>query len=225
MAAADIAKITARVLWIIGARSSAFDATVSDDRFIQEEIRRAIIETESDIVRALCESTHPMRTQFLAWSTDLANGDTLPARTGQVEAVRIKPYAAAGSYNIAESTSRENIRLWRANTANVFDAINHDQNGSALAGYYNITNETITFTGSAAQVKTCTYTPDYTTPALVIDNQFDTVLVAGTIPRLNKIGVPQALVVSYGQMFANLIGMIRQGTMTAPDIAQAQQHE
>lgn len=222
MPVADIAKLTARVSWIIGARSTAFDATISDDRFIQEEIRRALIETESEVVRTLCEAYHPMRTSFLAWSSDLANGDPIPAHYGQIEAVRIKPYTAAGTYDLAESTSRENIRLWRANTSSIFDAIAHDAAGSALAGYYNITNQTITFTGNVAQVKTCSYVPDYTTPALQIDNSLDTVIVAGTIPRLNKIGVPQALVATYGQLYMGQLEMLRTGLVDMAELPQAQ---
>lgn len=221
MPAADISKLTARVTWLIGARGSAFDTTVLDDRFILEEIQRALVETESELIRTLCESYHPMRSQFLAWSNDLTNGDTLPVHIGQVEAVRIEPYAG-GTKIPGESTSRENIRLWRANTANIFDTVAHNANGSALAGYYNITNETIVFTGNAANVKICTYTPNYSTPALQVDNQFDAALVAGTIPRLNKIGVPQALIMTYGQLYANQLQMIRGGITQMPDVAEAQ---
>lgn len=221
MAVSDIDKLTARVSWIIGARGTTFDNIVNDDRFDQEEIRRALIETESEIVRALCEAYHPMRTSFLAWSSDLADGDTLPVHIGQVEAVRIVPYTAASPVP-GESTSRENIRLWRLNTANIFDTVAHNASGSALAGYYNITNQTITFTGQSAQVKVCTYNPDYTTPALQIDDQFDTAIVAGTIPRLNKLGVPQALITTYGQLYASQMQMIRMGLSEMLELPEAQ---
>lgn len=222
MAAADIEKLTARVSWIIGARGSAFDDIVNDDRFIQEEIRRALIETESEVVRTLCEAYHPMRNTFLAWSADLANGAQIPAHYGQVEAVQIKPYAAAGSYVLGEATSRDNIRAWRTNTALVFDALAHDVNGSALSGYYNITNQTLTFTGNVAQVKICTYTPNYATPALQIDDSLDTVIVAGTIVRLNKLGVPQALIMTYGSLYTNQIQMLRGGMTQMPELPDAQ---
>lgn len=225
MAASDIAKIVARVNWIIGSRGASFDTTVSDDRFILEEIQRAVVETEGEIVRAICEGHHPMRTSFLNWSSSLANGDTLPVHIGQVEAVRIEPYSGAGTYIPGESTSRENIRLWRANTANIFDAIAHNASGSALAGYYNITNQTIVFTGNAVQVKVCTYSPDYTTPALVVDDQFDSALVAGAIPRLNKTGVAQALVLTYGQLYSSMLGAIRQGLTDMPSLPVAQATE
>jgi hypothetical protein len=222
MAIADLEKIVARVAWIIGAHNNVFDDTIADDRFIQEEIRRSVIETEAEVVRTLCESYHPMRSDFLGWSADLTNGETLPPHFGHVEAVRIRPYSGAGSYEVAESTSRSNIKSWRTNTANVFDAIAHDATGSSLAGYFNITSETITFTGHRAQVNVCSYDPDYDTPELQIDANFDGVLVAGTIPRLNKLGVPQALVASYGNMYANFLGLIKQGLSDMPSLPEAQ---
>jgi hypothetical protein len=225
MATSDITKITARVSWILGSHGSSFDATISDDRFIQEEIRRAIVETEAEIVRAACESYHPMRTSFLSWSTDLSDGDTLPAHIGQVEAVRIKPYSGSLTYNSGESTSRSNIKHWRTNTNNIFDTIAHDANGSNLSGYFNITNETIRFTGNVAQVKVCSYEPDYATPALQIEDQFDNLLVAGTIPRLNKLGVPQALIMSYGSLYSAGMDAIRSGLTDRPEISVAQAGE
>lgn len=221
MAASDIDKIVARVLWIIGARSSSFVTTVSDDRFILEEVQRAVIETEAEIVRAVCESYHPMRNQFLTWSNDLSNGDPLPPYIGQIDAVKVEPYSG-GADVFAESTSRENIRLWRANTNNIFDTIAHNANGSSLAGYFNITNDTIFFTGHRANVRACMYVPDYAIPSLSIDSQFDDMLVAGTIPRLNKHGMPQQLVMSYGAMYQEQMANIRNGLNTKPDVAQAQ---
>lgn len=221
MAAASLEKLTARVLWIIGAHNNSFGATVSDDRFIQEEVRRALIETESEVVRALAESYHPLRTSFLAWSSDLADGDTVPAHIGPIEAVRIEPYDG-GTYVMGEKTSRENIKLWRLNTGSVFDAVAHNASGSALSGYYDLTNQTITFTGFAAQVKTCTYAPDYATPALQVDDRLDGMLVAGTIPRLNKLGVPQALIMTYGQLYGSQMQMLRMGLSEMPEISEAQ---
>jgi hypothetical protein len=222
MAAADIAKLVPRVLWTIGAQTAgAFSTTVADDRFILEDIQRALIETEAEIVRVLAESYHPMRDTFLAWSGDLTNESPVPVHTGQIEAVKIKPYSG-GSYAVAEATSRSNIRDWRANTNLIFDAIAHDVTGSALAGYYNITNNILTFTGNVAQVKLCTYVPNYASPALQVDNGFDSALVAGCIPRLNRIGVPQDLVLTYGQLYGSVISSLRQGLMTSPELPIAQ---
>lgn len=226
MAVAAIAKTAARVIWLIGARNdgATFDNTVSDDRFIQEEVLRALIETESEIVRAICEGYHPQRASFLGWSSALNHGDLLPAHIGQVEAVQIQPYSGAG-YQIGEATTRENIRLWRENYNSRYDAIAHNQNGSYLAGYFNITNNTVVFTGNAAQVKVATFVPDNATPAHQISNEFESGIVAGTIPKLNKVGVPQALIAHYNNQYAMFLTAIRQGLQTLPEIMMAQKME
>lgn len=224
MAISDLEKIVARVSWIIGARDTAFDDTTADDRFLTEEIQRAVLETEADVVRALCEGYHPMRLNFLDWSSDLNNEDPVPSHLGDIEAVRIKAYSG-GSYELAEATSRSNIKDWRDNTGLMFDALAHDANGSSLAGYFNLTNETITFTGYRAQVKICDYTPDYDTPELQVDAVFDGALVAGTIPRLNKLGVPQSLVMTYAGLYTNLLTLIRVGMQSLPALPDVQRVE
>jgi hypothetical protein len=221
MPVSSATKVTARVLWIIGARDSAFDTTVSDDRFILEEVQRAIVETESELVHDICESNHPSAISFQAWSADItANGDKLPERIGKVEAVQIKPYSG-GTYAPAESTSRDNIRAWRTNKNSIFDAIAHTASGSSLAGYFNITGDTLEFTGYSAQVRIYTYTPNYT-PTLQIDDNFEGALVAGAITRLNKMGVPQGLVLHYGGLYSTARTLIRQGQATMPKLNEVQ---
>ncbi len=223
MAEAELEKVVARVAWIIGARGDNFNDTISDDRFILEEIQRAVIETEAEVVRALAEGYHPMRADFLQWTNDLDNGEVLPTHLGQVEAIRIRPYTGA-DYEIAEATSRSNIKDWRK-PGTVFDDIAHDQSGSGLAGYFNLTNETLTYTGYAAQALVVDYSPDFDTPELQVDSQFEGTLVAGTIPRLNKLGVPQALTMTYGGMYSQFLGLIRSGVAEMPTLTQAQASE
>lgn len=224
MAVADIGKTTSRVIWLIGARDEggSFSASVSDDRFTLEEFERAAIETESEIVRDLAESYHPHRNSFLAWSADLVNGDVIPAHLGQIEAIQIKAYSAASGYSLAEATTRYNIRKWRNNTANIFDATAHDASGSNLPFYYHLDHQTIEFTGYRAQAKICTFTPDYATPAHQISNEFESAIIAGTIPKLAKIGVPTALVEHYSRLYETIRASIRQGLTQMPEIDVSQ---
>lgn len=226
MAVADIGKVTARILWLISGRSTAatFNTTVGNDNFILEEIQRAQIETESELVRDLAESFHPKRASFLAWSADLSNGDLIPEHIGQIEAIQIKA-VSGGTFAPAESTTRENIKLWRENYQNVYDAIAHNATGSSLAGFYNLTNQTLTFTGFAAQAKICVFVPNYATPAHQISNEFESGLISGTIPKLLKIGVPTALVQNYTSEYARIRGAIRQGLQSMPEINVAQRAE
>jgi hypothetical protein len=221
MPVSSATKVTARVLWIIGARGTSFDTTVEDDRFILEEIQRAIVETESELVHDLCEASHPSAISFQAWSADITtNGDKLPERIGKVEAIQIKP-VSGGTYAPAESTSRDNIRAWRNNHNDIFDAVDHNASGSNLAGYFNITGDTLEFTGYSAQARIYSYTPNYT-PTLQIDDNFEGALIAGAITRLNKMGVPQGLVMHYGQQYTTARTLIRQGQATMPKLNEVQ---
>jgi hypothetical protein len=129
---------------------------------------------------------------------------------------------AGGTFALAEKAEREDIRQWRENYNLIFDPIAHDQNGSQIPSMFNITNETITFTGNVAQVYICSYTPNYATPAFQIDNKFDNGLVAGSIPKLNKLGVPQALVQHYAGLYQIARTSIRQGLTSMPEISTAQ---
>lgn len=214
MPASDLTKVTARVLWILGAQSGAFNDTVSDDRYIQEEVKRAVVETETEVVRVVCEHSHPGRVQFLQTSSSLANGSQLPQRLGPIEAVIITRWSGDSGV-IGEKTSRDNISRWRANYNNIYGNLAHNAVNSPLAGYYNLTNDTLTYTGLSAVVKYCNYSPNYT--ALQIDNSFEPVLVSGSIPKLYKLGVPSEIIQVYGQMYSQFIEMIMKA-QSIPDL-------
>jgi len=222
MPVSELIKIAARINWLIGSRGNAFDATVSDDRFIAEEITRAIVESESEIVRDLAESDNAMKNFMMAWSANLTHGQTLPEHLGTVEAVQIQKYAG-GTFEPGEKTTRENIRLWRANYNNIFDPLSHTTLGTTLCGYFNLTNQTIEFTGTAAQVRICNYTPNYA--ALQISDEFDGLLVAGGMSKLLKIGVPTALVNHYANAYQAGRGLIRQGATAVAEINEAQERD
>lgn len=223
MAIAAIGKTVPRVLWILGSHNGSFNTTVSDDRVILEEIQRALIETESELVKEGCEAMHPLiRIPLLAWSADLTSGDNVPAHLGPIEDVQIKLFSAASGYVAAEKTSRSNITKWRENYNNVFDAIAHDATGSSLGGFFDITNHVIEFTGYRAQVKTAVFVPDYSTPAHQINNVFEGGLVAGAILRLAKLGLPAEVLEVNGKIFSAVKNGIKEGAMVFPDISVAQ---
>lgn len=227
MAISDIDKVGARVVWAIGARdeSAVFDRTTTDDRFDDEEIERALIETESEILRDIAESYHPYRTDFLEWSSVLANGETIPKHFGNLEEVEILPYTGATEYITGQSESRENIRLWRENHNNRFDALNHNVFGSSLTGYFCLTNQTLEFTGVQARVRIFSYTPDYATPALQIDDAWDSLLIVGAIPKLERAGIQLSLVQNSLTQYLNGRNAIKQGMRSVPEINITQQND
>lgn len=226
MTIANIQKTTARASWLLDTRAdgAVFNNTIADDRFIQEEFIRAAIETESEIVRALAEAYHPKRVQFLAWSSDLADGDTLPAHLGQAEAVQIA-VTSSSAFKIGESTTRSNIDVWRENYNKMFDPIDHNITGTNLAGYFNITEQTIRFTGTKARAKICTFTPDYTTPAHQISDEFESLIISGMVPKLHKRGNDANIIQHYQNLYNQGLAMIRQGMTFVPDLTVAQKSE
>ncbi len=225
MAAADRDTVGTRVIWAIGARLSSgsytFD-TSDDDRFSDNEIYTAIVETESELVRDICESYHPMRDTFTALSATISHGGEVPERIGQIESIHIEPSSAAGFVLRGEKTTRTNIDLWRENQNSRFDDVDHDQAGSKLAGYYALDGDTLYYTGLNAQAMIATYDPDFATFALQIDEMFTSPLVSGAIMRLAKVGVPPELVRSYANLYARQRADIRQGLMGSPSLEQEQ---
>lgn len=171
MGIASINRVGARVAWLIGARSDSFKYEVEDDRFNKNEISNAIIEAEAQIVGDFAEAGHSQREPFLAWVPDagMAHNDVVPGHRGQIEAVRIVPYIIHDQEDVdapwipGEKTSRYNIEQWRENHNHIFDPIAHDTLGSNLAGFYDLTNQTIGFTGVKAQAKVVDYDPLYAT--------------------------------------------------------------
>lgn len=239
---ASIDRVGARVVWILGARGDDFAFEVEDDRFNKYEIANAIIETESELFSDFADAYHPERADFLAWlpADGLDSGNTVPGHLGQIEGVRIFPTSDTETFNpdedewvTGQSTTDTNIRLWRENyrpidgEEGIFDLNDHDQSDSMLAGYFNLTNQTIEFTGGKAQVRIVVYNPTYpdasafTYGTLQIASRWERALIAGTISKLGKIGVDPNILSSNLLAFNGARMAIRQGLSASPEINQA----
>ena len=144
--------------------------------------------------------------------------------TGQGTGVHTAiPQIQESDWSLAESTTRTNIREWNENPTIFAD----------IDGFFNLTNETLEFTGRTAQVKVVDYTPDYPTLAvegvedeeigsLQIDDIWEGGLVAGAVVKLAKIGVPAGVVTVNAGRYAECRQMIRQGLTYKPEIDTAQ---
>jgi hypothetical protein len=215
---ADLTKVTARVLWIIGAQSASFNDVVSDDRFVQEEVKRAVVEAEEEVARIICEISHPQRVTFLT-SSSVAHSSVIPQHIGPIERVVITRWTGDSGVD-GEKTSRDNILRWRQNLNNIFGTLAHNATNSPLAGYYNITDDVLYFTGQSAVVHYCNYTPNFT--SLQIDASFEHMLVPGAVVRLNKIGVPQELISSYGALYSQALQLLKTNQETIPELPMVQ---
>lgn len=226
---ANIDRVGASIAWIIGARTDNFAFEIDDDRFSKFEIAQSIIQTEAELVRDFAEAYHAERTPFLTWApaAGMDIGDVIPAHIGQVEGVRI--YAFDDDLGTLEDTdfvtgkptSQSNIDLWQENyrsdddSDGIFDEFDADQDGSSLTGYYNLTNLTLDFLGTKAQVRIVTYQPIYpdtvavTYGTLQISSDWEAALVAGTIAKLVKIGVPNDILQQNTNAYVQARSLIR----------------
>lgn len=206
MPAANINKIIPRVLWIMGSHNGGFNTTVSDDRFILEEVQRAIVTTESNLVKAICQYGHPLR-KLYELTAVVSNESTLPKRLGEI--IKVSSIASDSTEKDAEFTSRTNILLWRENPNNMYDTLPHTDKNSILFGYYNITGEIVYFTGVNAKIYYSDYTPDFTTYNLTLPDYMEDALVSGTITMLMKLGVPEDVLMTHSSIFNSIVNDIK----------------
>lgn len=248
MGNASIARVGARIVWIIGARGDSFAFEVQDDRFDKHEIAQAIVETESELVRDFAESYHAERIPFLVWapSAGLDSGDVIPTHIGQIEGIRIFPFdmdtddlnsidLEDANVKSGQATTQTNVQMWRENyhsdddADGIFDAEDFDQDGSILAGYYNRTNDTLDFVGTKAQVKIVDYTPDYSDGSptdygsLQISDIWESDLVAGTVAKLAKLGVTQDILQQNTSAYMQARSLIRTDAKPEVDVVQKMQ--
>jgi glycosyltransferase involved in cell wall biosynthesis len=219
---ASMDRVGARVVWLINARGDDFAFEVDDDRFNKFEIAQAIVETEFEIVQLLADIQHPHRTNFQLW-LDVEHGEQVPKHLGRIEAV--KSLSACGDDVMMEPTARSNIKFWKENHADIFS---EEACGGDLAGYYNLTNDVITFTGDVAEALMVIYNPVYpdagagTYGELKLDAVWEGMLVDGAISRLAKIGVPSATVQHYANRFMSAIQSLKSGKMLMPPVDRVQ---
>lgn len=219
---ASMDRVGARVVWLINARDDEYEFAVNDDRFSKYEIAQAIIETESEIVQIMADAMHPHRTAFHRWM-DVEHGEQVPKHLGKIEAV--KSLSACGDDVIMEPTTRSNIKLWKENHGDIFS---EEACGGDLAGYYNLTNGVIAFTGDVCEALMVIYSPippdtaAETFGTLQIDSVWEGMLVDGAIARLGKTGVPPEVVRHYANKFDGAKQNMASGTMMKPPVDRVQ---
>ena len=181
--AADLTTVLKRTTEILNAcLAGTFSVTVAatsldrSDTAISEACRGAALLIASAIVR---NPDHPHRNLFVPSSpTALTHGGALPNAAGHAGLIEIRKYAA-GTYAVGVVRGVHHIEEFRLNTSNAYDAINHDQAGSKLGGYYALSHGRIYFTGNAARG----YFPiiDRTTVTTLVPDEYETAWVALTV--------------------------------------------
>lgn len=153
--AADLTTVQKRVTTIVEACIEGTFTTTIDARqnwnanIITEAVREAALMIAQAIV---ANPNHSHRNAFISGTpTALTHGGELPDMAGESDLIEIQPYSGA-SYFTGTPRSAQQIDDYRTNYNSAYGSIAHTTQGSPLAGFYNVTNGRIKFTGFAAQI-------------------------------------------------------------------------
>lgn len=175
--AADETTVRQRVTEILNACApGTFSSTIATNYLdrnasaIQEAVREAALM----IARAICSNpNHVHRGVYVSGTpTALTHGGELPDMAGEGDLVEIQP-VAAGSYIVGTPRTAQEIDSYRSNVSSLYNSVGHTTANSPLAGYYNISQGRIRFTGNAAQMYHPTISRS-TASSLVPDEYEDT---------------------------------------------------
>lgn len=161
--AVDLTVCEKRVIQILnastrdGSGNPLYASAVDDQRRNLTNIQDAVKQSARLFGQAYCETdAHPSRASFIALTT-VTHGATLPEHYGSPGRPQIEPYAGAG-YRAGVWRPAAEIESFRENPENIYDAIDHDQEGSTLGGFYDFVGDAIVFTGLNCQVPLATFT-------------------------------------------------------------------
>lgn len=136
----------------------SFSVNVGDERFgtigaASDQVKEAIYAADEQVFAAIAETEgHWARPDLMDWSSLLDHLDEIPAHIGKTGDVQILT-AVASVYVGAQPATVAEIREWRRADNNSFGALGHQTAGNALAGYSEIRDNVIHFTGYRAAVK------------------------------------------------------------------------
>jgi hypothetical protein len=178
--AVDLSKVRTRVTQLLNAMTQnadgtpVYSSTVGDARRHASDISDAVDEAAVEIMKACCESQDAgLRQPFMAYSS-VAHGDRLPQHYGPAGAVEIKAYSGAAWASGVPRPAAE-IASLRDNPNSIYSDIAHDTEGSTIAGFFDLIDDVLSFTGYAARVPLATFVradgatllPDFSEPACI----------------------------------------------------------
>lgn len=168
-----------------------------------------------------------LTTSTYSLATSLANallGTAIVLSSAGTGTHTITPQIIETDWNLAESATRTNIKLWSENPSIFGD----------IEPYFNLTGQTLTFAGGElAQALIVQYEPSYETESegesesevdatLQIDSMWEGSLVNGAVVRLGKLGVPAELVRLHAAKWEEAVALLRAGLSSRPEINVSQ---
>lgn len=102
------------------------------------------------ILKAIAERPNEFRYAFLADSSPITtSGAAMPAHIGPPAKVSITLYSG-GPVREGQTRDYRKIESYRENPEQIYDEIDHDEEGSTLSGYFDIWDDIFYFTGYSA---------------------------------------------------------------------------
>lgn len=227
----DLDTIRGRVIQALNAgQASTWTTTLgtvpaaeADDRRNDTEIDKAILAADARVCSAICESaSNGYRPLFMSEVT-VTHGTEVAEGIGPIGRPLIQPYSGA-DYVRGVPRSADDIDSYRQNTNNLYDAIDHDQSGSSLAGYYDFdpVSRVFSFTGYAAKVSIAVFTR---TAACQAPESYEDTVFGIALTSLPKEGDSAPYLGLMGQQALQHIQEIKAGAMQVspidiPELAQ-----
>lgn len=153
MAALDFERVKKRVFDLIGASpSGSFSATINPRSKTRSAaaIVAACEESGLRVLQTIASFPNEFRSNLIN-VVDAQHGELLPDHLGTPAFVEIQRYDGA-AYRTGDRRDKVKIESYRANVNGIYDTVAHNQPNSAFAGYYDIWERKLYYTGFAARV-------------------------------------------------------------------------
>lgn len=201
-----VIKRTLEILNLVDAGTYSATLSVRNKTRNLAALTDAIDEAGLMILKAIAERPNEFRYLFLTDTSAITtSGDKLPLvglqpHLGPPDAIRITIYSGGPVRDGAQRDYRK-IQSYRENPGQVYDAINHNQSGSALSGYYDLWSDRFYFTGLSAVVTLARH-PIRAETATSIPGIMESVwvkLAVGNAAKVGTGGYESAILANYGQ--------------------------
>lgn len=163
----DIQTLENHIKYVLNATSAGWNGAIDNKARLAEAVTRSRILGTMEVLRAIARNPQHGYWGKLAQYQPIAHGEFLPAHDGIHGVPQIQAFTDAPFLN-ALPADVDQIDAWRADGNGLhtrvlgFD-VAHDQADfmglpSSVAGFYNITNKVLSFTGSVCRIPLITLT-------------------------------------------------------------------
>lgn len=200
--------------------SALYTLTVADDRRSMSEISDKCDEAALMVLQAIAETEgNPHRSLLMNDSASIASGALIPDHIGPIGIPKIQRFAG-DAYRAGHPARIDDIEAWRADSAALIYAEKaYDQQGSPLAGYYNVMANELRYTGVDATVPIATLAR---AQIFIVPDEYEAVVIALATALCFKEGDPSGVAMYFQQLGMSGLQLIRGGAMVIPPVVEVQ---